>query len=301
MPPKTPYQASVERTRRILEKQFSLRTIAHAWDIELAGVLEVDVPANAIADLRSFWDAVTASTPFPDGPGPWEPHPAWGDQSYGIGHTRTFVRILVDSGVRPRRREAVADWIANMQQPTGRFACEEEFQRLYREREPASAAKRAWPHSDLEDAWNALDTLSALGSAPRDRAATVAWLQSLQQPDGSFRPEITLDARGEPYGNPLLDTLHAVRALKGLESAPRDPDQCIVWLLGLEIGAAILPRWALAESLLALDALRMWVDSKTLEQQDELVFSLAENAPLVSFEAYAAIRTTQILACDDEA
>jgi len=297
---KTPYDESVERTRRILEKQFSLRTIAHAWDLGLAKLLGVDVPAVAISDLRAFWDATTASTPFPDGPGAWELHPAWGEQSYGIGHTRTFARILVDSGVTPRRRELVAAWIANMQQPDGRFACEEEFQRLYREREPAQAAKRAWPHSDLEDAWNALDALAALGGQPRDREAAIAWIRSLQQPDGSFRAAITLDAGGAPYGDALFDTLHAVRALAALESTPADPAQCTTWLLGLDVGATIVPQWTLAESLHVLDALGMWVGGDTLERWDELVFSLAANAPVVSFEAYAAIRTSQLIITLDD-
>jgi hypothetical protein len=176
----TVLEQGIARSAAILRRHLSRSMPERAWDVEFAHMLGVAIPAQSIADALMLWDAQVAATPFPDGFGPWGAHPVWAEESYGIGHTRTFVRILFDGGRTVPRGAEVAAWTRAMQSPVGAFACEAEFERLYRERHRDRAARRdhdaregwkrvtgenapaAWPHSDLEDAWNALDRSSRL-------------------------------------------------------------------------------------------------------------------------------------------
>jgi hypothetical protein len=310
----TPFERSVARTRTILDRHLAHGAPERAWEVELARLFGVDLPAASIAGIVGLWNASVEATPFPDGIGPWGRHPVWDEESYGIGHTRTFVRILVDAGAEVARRDEVAAWIRGMQGADGGFACHAEFTRLYRERHPERAARRdrdaragakratgaaapgAWAHSDLEDAWSAIDALAALGTAPRDRHGAVAWLQRQQRADGAFASPPTYDAGGERYGGALSDTMHAVRALARLGAKPADRALCVAWLLGGPEPPLIVPQWAMIESLAVLDALELWIDAPALDRWAQLEFSTDDTETRVSFEAYAAIRGNQLLA-----
>ena len=159
-----------------------------------------------------------------------------------------------------------------MQVSGGAFACQAEFERLYRQRHPERAALRwdaragwkrvtgedaaaAWPHSNLEDAWNALDALVALGSAPRDRDGVIAWLRAHQRDDGALRATPTYDGDGNRYGGPLSDTMYGVRALALVGAEPADAAACAEWLLAIPEPPLVIPRWAQLETLAALGAL----------------------------------------------
>lgn len=277
------YEASVERTRRILTRQFELQMVTRAWELDLARLLDVEVPDAPLDDLRHFWRTTTRETPFPDGPGPWGAHPAWGEESYGIGNTRTFARILVDGGVGVPNPTVTADWIAGLQRADGGFACQAEFERLYRQRHPGTT--RAFPHSDLEDAWSAIDALAAMGGSVRDPAGAVGWIQRMQRADGAFQ------AAGS-YAGELSETLHALWALAALSAPPAKQDRCLLWLLGI-LPQGIVPTWATAESLAVVGGLRMWVGDELMTRWEQVEFSQNAAAPMVSLEAYAAVKVQQ--------
>lgn len=290
-----------------------------AWELELAHMFHIAIPPESLADARMLWEAAVAATPFPDGFGPWGPHPVWAEESYGIGHARTFIRIVAETGRGVPRGADVTAWIQSMQTGDGAFACHAEFERLYRERHPERAAQRdleareawrrttgadagaSWPHSDLEDAWNALDALAAVGAAPRDRAGAVAWLRAHQRDDGAFRAAPTYDAGGDRYSGPLSDTMYAVRALALLGSEPADPAACTGWLLAIPEPPLIIPQWALIEALAALGALARWNRSAARARLQQLELSTDTAEPRVSFEAYAALRANALLSSSPSA
>jgi hypothetical protein len=311
----TPYARSEARTRAILDHQASGGSMTRSWEFELARVLGVKIPDRPIEKLLDFWNASVAKTPFPDGVGPWGMHPVWEEESYGIGHTRSFVRALADDGLAiPRDREVIG-WLRGLQGRDGRIGAHDEFERLYRERHPEQAARRdaatragwthaleerrpaelRWAHSDLEDAWCAIDALMALETGPADADATVRWLRGRQRPDGGFRATLQLDGNGDVYGHPLSDTMYATRALAACEAAPADSDACVAWLLRLPVTPAIVPQWWRIEALAALGALdRLAVEVR--EVWERLVFSEDETARQVDVEAHAAVRAHTLLA-----
>ena len=310
----TAFARSAARTRAILERQAGVGSLARAWEFELARMLGVEIPDRPIEELLRFWVASVARTPFPDGAGPWGRHPVWDEESYGIGHLRSFVRALADDELAIPRDAAAAEWLQGLQQPDGRFAAHEEFERLYRERHPEDAGRRDaatraawshalgaqrpqelhWAHSDLEDAWCAIDALAALESAPRQPHAAVRWIHTRQRPDGGFRASLTLDGNGDAYGHPLSDTMYAARALAALDARPADSDACVAWLLRLPVTPAIVPHWWRTEALAASGAVDR-LGPEVRELWERLVFSEEEGARQVDFEAYAAIRTHWLL------
>lgn len=309
-----PYEESVQRTRRILQRQLANRILSHDWEYELAALFGLEIPDQPIEELLELFEAQTAHTPFPDGIGPWRPHPVWAEESYGVGHIRSVVRLFTQADIQVPRSEALAAWLRALQQPDGSFAAQAEFEKLFRERHPALAQKRDlatreawdhalgsrapdrlwWAHSDLEDAWNVLDALDAVGGVPADAAAATRWVRARQRPDGAFRAPLHLDFFGEPYANALSDTVWATRALALLGSAPSNREACIRWLLNASLLPAIIPQWRRLEALGALEAIDR-LPSSVLDGWDQLDFSQQEDADLVSHEAYAAIRGHQWL------
>jgi hypothetical protein len=309
----TPFARSLARTQTILARQLQRGSVTRAWELELARMLELAIPDRPLDDLARFWTHSVAATPFPDGIGPWGRHDVWGEESYGIGHTRNFVRVLADAEYPIARADDVTLWIRAMQRGDGRFACQEDFERLYRARHPEEAARRdaatraawqyalgpdapataLWAHSDLEDAWNALDTIETLGSAPADVDRAVAWLRSRQRPDGAFRSRLALDGDGDAYGSALADTMYAVRALATCDATPDNAIACITWLLVTPIVPTLAAEWARIEAIHALGALDL-VGPSARDRWQQAEFSEDEAALQVSFDAYAAIRTQRL-------
>lgn len=105
--------------------------------------------------------------------------------------------------------------------------------------------------------WWGLQALRALGQTEEKGRETVAWLQACQRPDGGFtwQPEPLFS--GEPD---VAYTRAALRALRLLGAAPRDPGACRTWLLSLaqaDGGFGDRPGWAsnLLATYCTLDAL----------------------------------------------
>ena len=137
----------------------------------------------------------------------------------------------------------LAAWLRSLARPDGRYADETS---------PLASA----PHSDLEDTWSAVDTLTALGE-PTVREETVRWVLALQSADGSFRAPPPQQVTA-PYGSVFADTLAAVRILDRARVVPRDRDACVTWLLAQrdEVWAGgVVAWWQLASALFALGAL----------------------------------------------
>jgi hypothetical protein len=183
----------------------------------------------------------------------------------------------------------VPRWIQRQQQSDGHFACEAEFERLYRERNPEWAARRdaeaAWRHSDLEDAWNAIDALQAVETPLLYPGQAVEWLQAQQQADGSFRADASA----------LTDTMYATCALAALGSSPRDPKACMSWLMTTPVADDIVAQWTRIEALCAMG---LRPNGEIREMLDNLAFTTDEDASQVSFEAWAALRARRLV--DDE-
>jgi hypothetical protein len=70
-----------------------------------------------------------------------------------------------------------------------------------------------------------LGLATARAQAPAEKQATIAYLQKLQQPDGSFRPGSPASAAPT-----LQATVAAVRALHHCGGEPRDPETCARYL-----------------------------------------------------------------------
>jgi hypothetical protein len=304
-----PYEQSVQRTRAILQRQLAADLLFHDWELELATVLGVQVPDEPIEELLELFEALTAHTPFPDGIGPWRPHPVWAEETYGIGHVRSIVRLFANDDIQVPRSAALIIWVRRLQKPDGSFAAQEEFEKLYRVRHPQLASDRDalnraawtralgerapdvlhWAHSDLEDAWCALDALDAMDAKPTDVETTTRWLRSRQRLDGAFRAPLELDRLGNPYGDVVADTMWAARALALVGGTPTDHEACIGWLLRAQVVPAVVPQWQRIEALGALGAIGR-LPPAALDRWDLLSFSEDENAEMVDFEAYAAIR-----------
>src|SRR5260370_6185101 len=129
-----PYASSEERTRAIMKRQLAAGLLFRAWDLELAMMLGLPIPAEPIDELVALWQAQTAQTPFPDGYGPWGRHPAWEEETYGIGHVRSLVRLLTNAGREVAHADALVGWLRSLQTPDGGFAAQEAFESLYRAR-----------------------------------------------------------------------------------------------------------------------------------------------------------------------
>jgi hypothetical protein len=309
----TALEDGVARTAGILRRHLSRSMPERVWEVELAHILEIEIPKQSIADTLMLWETQVATTPYPDGFGPWGAHPVWAEESYGIGHTRTFVRILSTTVGTVRHGAEAAGWIRAMQTTDGAFACHAEFERLYRHRHPARAARRdqdaragckratgddtaaTWPHSDLEDAWNALDALAALGSSPRDRDGVIAWLRAHQREDGAFRASPTYDGEGDRYSGPLSDTMYGVRALALVGAEPADAAAVTEWLLAIPEPPLVIPRWAQLETLAALGALARVDRGAELARWQRIELPTDPEELRVSFDAYAALRVKALL------
>jgi Prenyltransferase and squalene oxidase repeat len=310
-----PYEASIRRTRTIVARQFTMGMLYHDWQLALAHLLSVPVPPELLDTLVAIARDSMQDTPFPDRSGPWNRHPVWGKESYGIGHVRSLVRVLNNSEREVPRHEVLINWLRAQQAPDGSFVAHETFERHFRERHPAEAATRdtqtraawshalgtrapaatTWAHSALEDAWCVIDALNALDARPIDVDGAVRWLQSRQRPDGAFRSELTLTTAGDPYSDALYDTLFAVRALRMLDAAPADRERCIGWLTSLELPWLILPQATRIDALgelRAIDRLRPGM----LERWNHVSFSEHEDLlPSAPYEAWVALRAHQWL------
>jgi hypothetical protein len=304
-----PYEISVQRTRALLERQLSQGLLFRAWELELAYVLNVGVPDGPLDELSELWAAMTRDTPYPLGVGPWGQHPVWLEQSYGVGHVRSFVRLMTNSDRAVPGATALIDWLQSLFGTDGSCRAQAHFQGILASQYPELARQRdhdagaawqralgkaeptdlLWAHSDLEDAWATIDALSALDAAPANVDAIIRWLRSMQRPDGAFRAPLSLDAAGEPYADALHDTMWALRTLSLLGAQPADSDAAITWLLQASLPPAIEPQWARIEALGALGAARR-LPPAALDRWDQLSFTENPRADLVDFEAYAAIR-----------
>jgi hypothetical protein len=178
---------------------------------------------------------------------------------YDIAKTVEVLQLLRSVDVPVKNPAALAHWIQDAQTPDGRFATEDRYNRLFVERHPAAEMPEnihyhhplitgARPYSEIEETAQAVRALQLLDADPRDKAACVAWLQALQQPEGYFaRPRhanlwavrqdgldpdrLDADALAEycPH-NDLDDTYWAILALDALGARPRDIEACRSWL-----------------------------------------------------------------------
>ena len=115
------------------------RLLAQAWQLELALWLGIEVPDEVIEDFMDFWQQARAATPFSTGGARGARTRSGARRDYGIGHTHNLVALLQLDGLSLHGSTPLAEWVAGLEQPDGRFAAQETFQALYRELTPS------WP------------------------------------------------------------------------------------------------------------------------------------------------------------
>ncbi|HEY7326562.1 MAG TPA: prenyltransferase/squalene oxidase repeat-containing protein [Gemmataceae bacterium] len=104
-----------------------------------------------------------------------------------------------------------------------------------KERRRANGSFNNTPAADKSDGhvmntWWGLQALRALGRANENKERTIAWLQACQLTDGGF----TYQPRAEIAGvSNVVYTWAAVRALRQLDAAPANRDDCIHYLRAL--------------------------------------------------------------------
>lgn len=201
-------------------------------------------------------------------------------------------------GVPDSERARLVAWLRSLEQPDGRYAAQDDFER----RHPDVSMQASWrwmmpaveppaplgPHSDLVDAFHAIGALRLLGETPN--ASSAHWLQGRQCEDGAFRSPLSIDASGEPATDDLVDTAAALRTLALLGAQPADTASCTRWLLERAPRVRFVP---LAELLDLVAALAL---VGALDRLELNVASLISRHELDDdHDLYAAARMTQLL------
>jgi hypothetical protein len=123
------------------------------------------------------------------------------DQEAHLLATAQSVFVLQALGYEVPRREACIQWLQSCQDRSGGFRWH-----------PTNSAPSNKP--DAWYAWAAVRALGALGAKPRDVEACLAWINSLQNPDGGFGDRPGWNSR-------LYSTYYAVHALDALTGEAR--------------------------------------------------------------------------------